>query len=73
MFRKIFVRILSVIVLFTLVISTYLLLARPHQLSWGATKEEINRPMPGDKLDTQPTFLSTRAITIKGTPHEIWP
>ena len=29
--------------------------------------------MPGDQLDAQPTFLATRAITIEGTPHEIWP
>ncbi len=53
--------------------SVYLLLARPYQLNWGATPEELNRPMPGDELDIQPTFLSTRAITIEGTPHEIWP
>ncbi len=29
--------------------------------------------MPGDELDAHPTFLATRAITIEGTPHEIWP
>src|SRR3974377_142310 len=29
--------------------------------------------MPGDELDPQPTFLATRAITIDGTPAEIWP
>jgi hypothetical protein len=28
--------------------------------------------MPGDELDADPTFLATRAVTIKGTPHEIW-
>ena len=73
MFRKILIRISAATTLLVLVMSAYLLLARPYQLSWGATSEEINRPMPGDELDTQPTFLSTRAITIEGTPHEIWP
>ena len=73
MFRKILIRISAAVILLALVMSAYLLLARPYQLSWGATPEEINRPMPGDELDTQPTFLSTRAITIEGTPHEIWP
>ena len=73
MFRKILIRISAVATLLVLVMSAYLLLARPYQLNWGATPEEINRPMPGDELDTQPTFLSTRAITIEGTPHEIWP
>ena len=29
--------------------------------------------MPGDELDAHPSFLATRAITIKGTPDEIWP
>jgi hypothetical protein len=29
--------------------------------------------MPGDELDSHPTFLATRAITIDGTPQQIWP
>jgi hypothetical protein len=29
--------------------------------------------MPGDELDPRPTFLAIRAITIEGTPEEIWP
>jgi hypothetical protein len=51
----------------------YLLLARPYQMHWGATAEEVNRPMPGDTLSRHPTFLATRAITIAGTPADIWP
>jgi len=51
----------------------YLVWARPAQLRWGATVDEINRPMPGDELDPNPTFLATRGITISGTPEEIWP
>jgi hypothetical protein len=51
----------------------YVLWARPYQLHWGATEEEVQRPMPGDKLDPSPSFLATRAITIDGTPEAIWP
>jgi hypothetical protein len=51
----------------------YLLVARPYQMSWGATAAEVARPMPGDTLSRDPTFLATRAITIAGTPREIWP
>ena len=51
----------------------YLLLARPYQMQWGATAAEVARPMPGDTLSRNPTFLATRAITIDGTPTEIWP
>ncbi len=29
--------------------------------------------MPGDELNSSPTFLATRAITIAGTPQQIWP
>ncbi len=51
----------------------YLLVARPYQMHWGATAAEAARPMPGDALSRNPTFLATRAITIDGTPEEIWP
>ncbi len=68
-----FLHLLAVLALVGLVIAAYALWARPYQLHWGATTEEINRPMPGDELDPQPLFLATRAITIEGTPAEIWP
>jgi len=51
----------------------YYFAARPFQLTLGATDEEIQRPMPGDELVPAPHFLATRAITIDGTPEEIWP
>lgn len=51
----------------------YLMWARPYQLRWGATDQEVNRPMPGDEINRDPTFLATRAITIQGTPEQIWP
>jgi hypothetical protein len=51
----------------------YLLCARPYQLHWGATEEEVKRPMPGDELDPAPAFLATRAITIDGAAKDIWP
>jgi hypothetical protein len=51
----------------------YLLVARPYQIHWGATAAEVDRPMPGDTLSRRPTFLATRAITIVGTPADIWP
>jgi hypothetical protein len=46
---------------------------RPWQLTWGATKEEVSRPMVGEGLVRDPTFVATRAVTIEATPHEIWP
>ena len=46
---------------------------RPWQLTWGATPDEVSKPLPGDELVTRPTFNATRAITIAATPQEIWP
>ena len=53
--------------------AAYLLYIRPWQLRWGATDEELERPMPGDEIVTRPTFNATRAVTIEARPEEIWP
>jgi len=63
----------AILALIGLVMAAYLLWARPYQLDWGATDEEVKRAMPGDDLNPDPKFLATRAITIEGTPEEIWP
>jgi hypothetical protein len=51
----------------------YVRYARPWQLTWGATPDEVARHLPGDELVTRPTFNATRAITIDAPPEEIWP
>jgi hypothetical protein len=66
-------RVLAALALIGLVLAAYFVLARPYQLHWGATAEEIKRAMPGDELNSDPKFLATRAITINGTPEAIWP
>ncbi|HEX2923297.1 MAG TPA: hypothetical protein VHS28_04640 [Chloroflexota bacterium] len=63
----------AILTLICLVLAAYLLVARPYQLRLGASDAEVNRVMPGDELNPAPTFLSTRAITINGTPEEVWP
>ncbi len=51
----------------------YLALLRPWHLHWGATAEEVSRAMPGDHLIPDPGLNTTRAITIRATPDQIWP
>ena len=46
---------------------------RPWQLSWGATADEVTRPMVGDELVKNPTFNATRAVTINAPAERIWP
>jgi hypothetical protein len=51
----------------------YARLLRPWQLTWGATPEEVKRPMPGDDLVDRPTLDATRAITIAAPAERIFP
>jgi hypothetical protein len=46
---------------------------RPWQLSWGATADEVTRPMVGDGLVKNPTFNATRAVTVNAAAERIWP
>jgi hypothetical protein len=41
--------------------------------TWGATREEAGRPMPGDGICQRPQLNATRAVTIVARPEEIWP
>jgi hypothetical protein len=45
---------------------------RWHQ-HWGATDEEIARPLPGDDLIADSNLDSTHAITIHAPAEQIWP
>jgi hypothetical protein len=51
----------------------YLLLLRRWHLRWGATDEEIRRPMPADELVPRPHIETTRALTIEAPPEAVWP
>jgi hypothetical protein len=54
-------------------LASYLKLVRPWTMRWGATDQEVARPLPGDQLMTRPGFRATRAITIGARPEHIWP
>lgn len=57
----------------TAALAAYLRVIRPWQLRWGATDDEVARPMPGDDVVARPTFNATRAVTIGARPEDIWP
>jgi hypothetical protein len=60
------------LVLAASIVVTYVQLIGPRLERWGATDDEVARPMPGDDLfPDAPT--ATRAITIEAQPHDIWP
>ena len=47
--------------------------ARRWHLHWGATHDEIARPLPGDDLIPDSKLNSTHAITIQAPAERIWP
>jgi hypothetical protein len=65
-------RLAAILSLLALLGSVYVFLIRPVQLHWGATPEELARPMPEDNIVAHPVFDATRAITIRATPETIW-
>jgi hypothetical protein len=71
--RSLLTRLFSIAGLFAAVLIGYVFGLRPLLLRWGATPEELARPMPGDDLVVNPTFCATRAVTIRGRPEDIWP
>lgn len=60
-------------VAFIALVGAYLLVIRPWHLTWGATDEEVRRPMPGDEINPHPSFNATRAVTVDADPEDIWP
>ena len=50
----------------------YVLVIRPWQLTWGATKAEASQALIGDEIVQKPHFVATRAITIAAPPVEVW-
>lgn len=54
----------------------YAFIIRPWHLRWGATDEEVSKPLLGDELVPDPAFESTRAITVHApvekVVEEVW-
>jgi hypothetical protein len=51
----------------------YFKLVRPWYRHWGATPEEVSRSMPLDDRIPDPNVVTTRALTVRARPEEIWP
>jgi hypothetical protein len=51
----------------------YAFIVRPWHLHRGATKDEVQRSLPGDELVPNPKFVWNQAITIHAPAAEVWP
>jgi len=58
--------------LFVLAGAAYAAVIRPRLLRWGATDDEVRRPMSGDVLVQDPVMAATRGISVCARPDEIW-
>ena len=41
--------------------------------SYGATRRERRRNLPGDELVVDPRIVTTHAITVEAAPTDVWP
>jgi hypothetical protein len=71
--RALLLNILSWLLYLIVLLAVYFGFFRNFQMTWGATSEDVGRPMMGDELLVNPEFNATRAIEIDATPEEIWP
>lgn len=46
---------------------------RSRRLTWGATRAEVLRPLPGDELIRNPKWTATHAVTIRAPVAVVWP
>jgi hypothetical protein len=54
-------------------LALYLFVIRPALLRWGASGDEVRRDYPVDRAVPDPHTVSTRALTIRAQPDQIWP
>src|SRR3954451_12819049 len=54
-------------------LALYLLVIRPQLLSCGASDDEVRRACPRDRSVPDPHTVSTRAMSIRARPDQIWP
>src|SRR5919198_2311694 len=49
----------------SLAAAAYAFVIRPWMLAWGSTVAERTRPLPGDEIEPDAIYVTTRAVTIK--------
>lgn len=64
---------LIALVVFHALMVVYASVVRPWHMRWGATDAERAMRLPGDALMAPGAVSSTRALTVRATPEELWP
>jgi hypothetical protein len=66
-------KVIGVLIGLALLAIVAIILLTPWMDHWGATKAEIAATLPGDELLPVPASFVNRAVTINGTPEQIYP
>ena len=53
--------------------AAYSFVLLPRLRRWGATPEEVSRPLPGDDLVADPLYSTTHAVTVRAAAEAVWP
>jgi hypothetical protein len=66
-------RVRPVIGALSAVAGAYAVVVRPRMLTWGTAEFEPTRPLPGDDLVPDATYVTTRAISVNAPVAMVWP
>ncbi|MFZ2054468.1 MAG: hypothetical protein WAU81_09745 [Candidatus Aminicenantales bacterium] len=55
-----------------LLVIVYFWLVFPWMLNWGTTEAERTMSLPGDEIVPNPSYRSTRALTIEAPVEDVW-
>jgi hypothetical protein len=53
--------------------AAYSFVLLPRLRRWGATADEVARPLPGDDLIPDPLYTTTHAIAVDAPAEDVWP
>lgn len=71
--RRLWVLMLCLLVVVVMGVVVNLFLLWPWMSGWGATKEEQEKPLPGDGLVPRAELQTTNALTVRARPEAIYP
>jgi hypothetical protein len=57
----------------SLAAAAYAIVIRRWMLAWGSTVDERARPLPGDDIEPDAEYVTTRAVTIRAPAESVWP
>lgn len=61
-----------VVIIFAGLLGLYAAVLHPWLMNWGSTAAERSMPLPGDDLNPNPAWQTTRAVTVNAPAGTVW-